>query len=167
MACDFTSFSTIFQSYQDHGRLIMKGCVKGNPIYGWEDFTSSTTLWKNLENILSYPCCLFLCGATILYCNTVKESAALMDRIPGRFDDMNTINCKWTILAEQLIDNQLFYKTDLGILVQNSDETTEPSPPNLISSQKYRTSTTKFDLFTEFINLHEKYTLTNNICICI
>ena len=28
MACDFTSFSTVFQSYQDDGRLIMKGCVQ-------------------------------------------------------------------------------------------------------------------------------------------
>ena len=28
MICDFTSFSTVFQSYQDDGRLIMKGCVQ-------------------------------------------------------------------------------------------------------------------------------------------
>ena len=27
MICDFTSFSTVFQSYQDDGRMIMKGCV--------------------------------------------------------------------------------------------------------------------------------------------
>ena len=27
MACDFTSFSTVFQSYQDAGRVKMKGCV--------------------------------------------------------------------------------------------------------------------------------------------
>ena len=27
MTYDFTSFSTVFQSYQDDGRLIMKGCV--------------------------------------------------------------------------------------------------------------------------------------------
>ena len=27
MTCDFTSFSTVIQSYQDDGRLIMKGCV--------------------------------------------------------------------------------------------------------------------------------------------
>ena len=25
MTCDFTSFSTVFQSYQDNGRVIMKG----------------------------------------------------------------------------------------------------------------------------------------------
>ena len=28
MICDFTSFSTIFQSYQDDGRMIVKGCVQ-------------------------------------------------------------------------------------------------------------------------------------------
>ena len=25
--CDFTSFSTVFQSYQDDGQMTMKGCV--------------------------------------------------------------------------------------------------------------------------------------------
>ena len=34
MTCDFTSFSTVFQSYQDDERLIMKGCVQWNPVYG-------------------------------------------------------------------------------------------------------------------------------------
>ena len=34
MTCDFTSFSTVFQSYQDDGRMIMKGCVQWNPVYG-------------------------------------------------------------------------------------------------------------------------------------
>ena len=28
MICDFMSFSTVFQSYQDNGRMIMKGCVQ-------------------------------------------------------------------------------------------------------------------------------------------
>ena len=28
MTCDFTSFSTVFQSYQDDERLIMKDCVQ-------------------------------------------------------------------------------------------------------------------------------------------
>ena len=32
MICDFTSFSTAFQSYQDNGRLIMKGCVPSAPL---------------------------------------------------------------------------------------------------------------------------------------
>ena len=34
MTCDFTSFLAVFQSYQDDGRMIMKGCVQLNPIYG-------------------------------------------------------------------------------------------------------------------------------------
>ena len=28
MTCDFTSFSTVFQSYQDDGRMVMKGFAK-------------------------------------------------------------------------------------------------------------------------------------------
>ena len=32
--CDFTSVLTVFQSYQDDDRLIMKGCVQWNPVYG-------------------------------------------------------------------------------------------------------------------------------------
>ena len=31
MTCDFSSFSTVFQSYQDDGRLIMKGLCNGSP----------------------------------------------------------------------------------------------------------------------------------------
>ena len=34
---------TLFQSYQDDGRLIMHGCVQWNSVYGWEDFASSGT----------------------------------------------------------------------------------------------------------------------------
>ena len=34
MNCDFTSFLTVLQSYQDDGRLIMKGCVQWNSVYG-------------------------------------------------------------------------------------------------------------------------------------
>ena len=41
ITCDFTSFSTVFQSYQDDVWMIMKGCVQWNSVYGWEDFTSS------------------------------------------------------------------------------------------------------------------------------
>ena len=33
MLCDFTSFSTVFQSTQDDGRTIMKGCVQWNAVY--------------------------------------------------------------------------------------------------------------------------------------
>ena len=35
MICDFTSFSTLFQSYQDDGRIIIKGCVQWNPVYDY------------------------------------------------------------------------------------------------------------------------------------
>ena len=38
VTCDFTPFSTVFQSYQDYGRMIMKDCVQWNPVYGWKDF---------------------------------------------------------------------------------------------------------------------------------
>ena len=30
MTCDFTSFITVFQSYQDDVRIVMKGCVQWN-----------------------------------------------------------------------------------------------------------------------------------------
>ena len=33
MTCDLMSFSTVFQSYQDNGMLIMKGYVQWNSIY--------------------------------------------------------------------------------------------------------------------------------------
>ena len=29
MTCNFMSFSTVFQSYQDDGQMIMKGCIHG------------------------------------------------------------------------------------------------------------------------------------------
>ena len=34
----FTSFSTVFQSYQDNEMLITKGCEQRNLGYGGEDF---------------------------------------------------------------------------------------------------------------------------------
>ena len=30
--------STVFQSHQDDGWMIMEGCVQWNLIYGWKDF---------------------------------------------------------------------------------------------------------------------------------
>ena len=33
MFCDFTFFSKVFQSYQDDVKLIMKGCVRWDPVY--------------------------------------------------------------------------------------------------------------------------------------
>ena len=41
MTCDFTSFSTVFQSNQNDERLIMEGCVQWNPVYGYEEVASS------------------------------------------------------------------------------------------------------------------------------
>ena len=40
ITCDFTSFSTVFQTYLDDDRLIIKGCVQLSPAYG-RDFSSS------------------------------------------------------------------------------------------------------------------------------
>ena len=37
LTCDFT----VFQSYQNDERLIMKGCMQWNPVHGREDFASS------------------------------------------------------------------------------------------------------------------------------
>ena len=34
MTCDFTSFLTVFQSYQENVWMIMKGCVQWNSVYG-------------------------------------------------------------------------------------------------------------------------------------
>ena len=34
MTCDFTSFLTVFQSYQDDFWMIMKGCVQWNSVNG-------------------------------------------------------------------------------------------------------------------------------------
>ena len=33
----FTSFSTVFQSYQDNGRVKMEGCVQWNPVCDLKD----------------------------------------------------------------------------------------------------------------------------------
>ena len=33
MICDFTSFSPVFQLYQDDDMMIMKSCVRWNPVY--------------------------------------------------------------------------------------------------------------------------------------
>ena len=38
LTCDFTSILTVFQSYQDNVKVIMKGRVQWNLLYGWKDF---------------------------------------------------------------------------------------------------------------------------------
>ena len=45
MICDFTSFSTVFQSYQDNERLIMTDCVQGKPL--WVDIRQETIRTKS------------------------------------------------------------------------------------------------------------------------
>ena len=57
MTCDFMSFSTIFQSYQDDEWMIMKGCVHWNPGYHWKDpRTRDCFNIKPALNLLSYRC---------------------------------------------------------------------------------------------------------------
>ena len=41
MTCDFTSFSTVLQSYQDDGRIILQKLNAMEPRYGWELFALS------------------------------------------------------------------------------------------------------------------------------
>ena len=33
VTCDFMSCLTVFQSYQDDGRMMIKGCAQWNPVY--------------------------------------------------------------------------------------------------------------------------------------
>ena len=51
MICDFTSFSTVFQSYQDNERLIMKGCVQWSSVYGREDFASGGNRTRSARSV--------------------------------------------------------------------------------------------------------------------
>ena len=37
MTCDFKSFSTVFQSYQDDEGMLKKDCMQRNPVYNWKD----------------------------------------------------------------------------------------------------------------------------------
>ena len=37
MTCDFTSVSTVIQSYQDDGHVIRIGCMHWNPVYDRKD----------------------------------------------------------------------------------------------------------------------------------
>ena len=38
MICGFTPFSTVQQSYRDHGRVIMRSWIVWNLVYGWNNF---------------------------------------------------------------------------------------------------------------------------------
>ena len=53
MTCDFTSFSSVFQSYKDDAMVTMKGCVQWNLVHGWKDFRLKRYLNKNRK--LSRP----------------------------------------------------------------------------------------------------------------
>ena len=62
MTCNFFAFSTVFQPYQDDGRLIMKGHVQWNSVYGREDLTSSGIYSSRrlliLTKMIRRPVCL-------------------------------------------------------------------------------------------------------------
>ena len=51
MTCDFTSFLTVFQSYQDDVWMRMIGCVQWNSVYGREDFTSSEDRTRSARSV--------------------------------------------------------------------------------------------------------------------
>ena len=51
MTCDFTSFLTVFQSYQDVVGMIMRGCVQWNSVYGWEDFNLSEDRTRSARSV--------------------------------------------------------------------------------------------------------------------
>ena len=51
MTCDFTSFVTVIQSYQDDVWKIMKGCVQWDSVYGWEDFTSNEDRTRSARSV--------------------------------------------------------------------------------------------------------------------
>ena len=51
-----TDEKNIFQSYQDDGRVIIKGCVQWNPVNEWRDFSLQWGLNLGLPvpNLLNY-----------------------------------------------------------------------------------------------------------------
>ena len=51
MTCDFTSFPTVFQSYQDDGRSTMNDCVQRNSVYGLEDFALSGDRTRSARSV--------------------------------------------------------------------------------------------------------------------
>ena len=53
ITCDFTSFSTVFMSYQEDERLITKGCVQWSSVYALEDALQGQRLLQ-WEKILSF-----------------------------------------------------------------------------------------------------------------
>ena len=64
------NFQTIYQSYEDNGRLKMKGCVQQNPVYSWINFH----LWWKVLTTGSAGWCLkakTVCNSGLSKCNRV------------------------------------------------------------------------------------------------
>ena len=49
MPCDFTPFSTVFQSNQDDRKLMLKGWLQGKPVYDWKEFLLRESNWGPLD----------------------------------------------------------------------------------------------------------------------
>ena len=47
----FMSFLTVFQSYQDDVRMIVKRCVQWNSVHGREDSTSSDDRTRSARSV--------------------------------------------------------------------------------------------------------------------
>ena len=53
MTCDFTSFSAVFQYYQDDGRMIIKAVCRGNP-FSVEEISPRAGLEPGNARLVSY-----------------------------------------------------------------------------------------------------------------
>ena len=94
MTSDFTSFSTLFKSYRDYGRMIRKGCVKWNPVYSWQVSASSgNQTWG-----------LFICRpshwaprASFLWSNTGKKHCFFISILVsgGHCDSISNPGSDW------------------------------------------------------------------------
>ena len=57
MNFDFTSFSILFQSYQNDVYMIMKGCVQWNSVYDGADFALSEDSIYYIGRLAFNPMC--------------------------------------------------------------------------------------------------------------
>ena len=66
----FYVLSTVFQSYQDDGHMIMKGCMHWTSVYSWEDFALSMT--RTRDHQISRPSLnpLSNCGSYLVLTHT-------------------------------------------------------------------------------------------------
>ena len=75
MTCNFTSFLTVTQSYQDDVWMIMEGCVQWNSVYGGEDFTSSEDQKKGGAHPAPFAASFFPDSKKLpIYCWVDRES---------------------------------------------------------------------------------------------